>query len=417
MYYFITLLFILLSAKGTFIFFANIFWLIIDLVFIWVGLEKNRFDKKDVKLFFNFFFLYAGFCTFRWLFLIDLPARFWISDMVFFFKFIFTSFLYCAVLKDKALYYLTRVIIHLAIISIPFYFLQLVAGDVILAIGKFINLPPRLTYQEYVNFIIFTYVPGHAIRNSGFSWEPGAYGFFLNTCLVLYFLTNKFTFDKKAALLVLAIITTLSTTSYAGLLVVLLLYFRANRVSYVKLLVLLVPVLLVVIVQIPFLFTKVSLIYTGDVEDMKNIQFLSKYYIERGEQMPLNRFGSMLYVYQLFGNNIFFGVSNMYNQSYPILQNINISNGISDFCAKFGIIGLGFLFQRSYLLFKKFTNSTELSIYCMLVILVLGFGECIFILSLTLCFFFLYYYYPQQEGKFALATNDEPDRKAAINMA
>ncbi|HWZ13619.1 MAG TPA: hypothetical protein VNW95_00175 [Mucilaginibacter sp.] len=326
------------------------------------------------------------------MFLVHLPISFWISDVVFLFKFILTSFLYCAVLKDKAIFYLTRVIIHLAMISIPFYLLQLVSGDLVYKLGRLINLPPHVHDDVYTNFIIFTYVKLHAIRNSGFAWEPGAFGFFLNMGLLMHLLTNNFVLDKKVKWVVVAIITTLSTTSFIALLVITFIFLRANGVKLATLLIFIVPVLFILIFQLPFLFEKIAYIYNRDSEDMNNIDFLSSWYYKRGQQMPLNRFSSMLYLIQLFGSNLIWGISNIYEDSVPILKTINISNGIFAFMAKYGLIGLAYLLSRCYVLFKKFTQSIEISLYCLVVILILGFGEQIFLIPLMMCFFFLYYY-------------------------
>ncbi|HWZ13620.1 MAG TPA: hypothetical protein VNW95_00180 [Mucilaginibacter sp.] len=390
MYYFITLLFVFLSSRGSFFYFSNIWWILIDLTIIWVGLEKGRFTKSDVKLFAGFSVIYITFCTIRALFLTHLSVGFWASDILFLFKFILTSFLYCAVVKEKSVYYLTKVIIQLAIISLPFYFLQLISGDLVYAIGQFINLPPHIN-GGYTNFLVFTYVKVHAIRNSGFSWEPGAFGFFLNIALLMRLLTNGFTFDKKAIWLGLAVATTLSTTSYIALWVVIFLYFRANGVKFSKLMFFIVPVALVLAFQLPFLVNKISFIYANDSQDMTRIEFLSGWYYKHGQQMPLNRFSSMIYLCQLFGANMIWGVSNIYEETVPILKNINISNGIFEYMAKFGLIGLVFFLSRCYLFFRKFTT-TEISLYCLLMILVLGFSESIFLISLTICFFFLYRY-------------------------
>ena len=391
MYYFVTLLFVILSAKASFIDASNICWFLIDIIILWVGFEKGRFRKSDLRLFFNFSLVYIGFCTLRSIFLTQLPLSYWISDMVFLFKYVFTSFLFCAVLKEKAIYYLTKVIFHLAIISLPFYCLQLVSGNLVFALGKFINLPYPHS-ADYVNFIIFTYVKLHAFRNSGFAWEPGAFGFFLNMALLLHLLINNFTFDKKAKWVILAIITTLSTTSYVALILVLLLYLRARGVKFVKLLFFIVPVLVVSVILLPFLFDKIMVIYYRDMDDMKNIESLSKYYIENGSLMPLNRFASMLFISQSFGIKLIWGISNLYDETVPVLKNISISNGIFSFFAQFGAIGLSFLLYRCYIFFRKLTGNIELPVYCILLILILGFGECIFVTSLMLCFFFLYYY-------------------------
>lgn len=397
MYYFVTYLFVLISAKGSFLYFSNIWWFFTDFMLIWVGVEKNRFARRDFKLLASFCAIYIGFCSFRSLFLIHLPFAFWLSDMEFLFKFILVSFLYCAVLKEKAIYYITRVIIQLAIISIPFYFLQLLPGELVWNIGRAINLPPHFASGTYTNFIVFTYVKQHHIRNSGFSWEPGAFGFFLCIGLLLHLLINNFKFDKSARWLTLAIITTLSTTSYIALLLIVFLYYRARGVKIATLTVLLVPILILLAVQLPFLFNKITYIYNKDSEDINNIDFLSRWYLVRGQQMPLNRFGSALYLDQLFGINMIWGVSNIYENAVPVLKTINLSNGNFVFMAKFGLIGLIFFLQKCFILFRKYTYSVELSVYGILTIVILGFGESIFTISLLMCFLFLYYYSSPEE--------------------
>jgi len=307
-------------------------------------------------------------------------------------KFIFTSFLFCAVLKDEAIPYLVKVIYHLAVISVPLYFLQLAAGDLYVSLGNMLHLTPDAAQSPYTNFFVFTYAQEHAIRNSGFCWEPGAFGFYLNMALILNFLLNKFSFDKRARWFAFAIITTLSTTSYLALLVIVFMYFRANGVKLSKLIILIVPFLCILAVQLPFLLKKISFIYTSDSEMMSRINFLSKYYYKRGLQLPLNRFGSMFYLYQLFGINLLWGISNNYSDSVPTLKSINISNGVFEMMAQFGLVSLVYLLNRAYALCKKFTGSIEISLYCIMVIIVLGFSEPIFSMSFTLSFFFLYYY-------------------------
>ena len=164
-----------------------------------------------------------------------------------------------------------------------------------------------------------------------------------------------------------------------------------------KLVILLVPVLCILAIELPFLLDKISYVYNRDNEDINNIEFLSKWYLQRGVQMPLNRFGSALYLYQLFGVNLIWGVSNIFGETVPVLKTINLSNGIFQFMAMYGLFGLGYFFTRCFALFRKYTQSIELSIYCLLVILVLGFSESIFTISFTMCFFFLYFYSEPEE--------------------
>lgn len=390
MYYFITLLFVLLAGKATFFDDVNICWFIISATILWVGLEKKRIYKSDLQLFAIFSVIFVAFCTFRAAFLTHLPIDFWVNDVIFLFKFLLPSFLICAVLKEHVIHYLTRVMIDLSILSLPLYLLQLISGNAIYAIGKAINLPYS-HFEGYVNMMFFTYVKIHAIRNSGFSWEPGAFGFFLIIALMFHWLTNNFKYDTRAKLVTLAIITTLSTTTYIAFAVMVLMFFRAKGVRFSTLMVVIGPVLCVAVVSLPFLFDKIIDTYHHDMLDIKNINTLSKTYIEEGRVMPLNRFGSMLFLVDAFGNNLIFGLSNSYKKILPILSNISISNGIFAFCAQFGAVGLGFLLYRSYLFIRKYVN-VELTLYCLVIILVLGFGECIYLSSLLLSFLFFYHY-------------------------
>jgi len=391
MYYFITLLFVILSAKASFFDLTNACWIAIDLIILWVGFKKERFNKSDFELFGKFSLIYIAFCTLRSFFFIHLPASFYINDIVFLFKYIFTSFLFCAVLKDKAVPYLIKVIFQLAILSLPLYCLQLVAGDELYAFGKALSLP-HTHFNGYVNFLVFTYVKQHHIRNAGFSWEPGAFGFFLNLSLLLQLVTNNFNFDKRAKWIMLAILTTLSTTTYVAFAFIILLYYRGRGAKLITVLFFVGPILCVLAAMVPFLLDKIVMIYHKDMDDMKNIQTLSDWYVQHGESMPLNRFASSLYLIQLFGYNLIWGVSNIYNRVVPILKHINLSNGIFVLMAQFGGIGLIYIMRKCYLFFKQHTHSIELSIYGLTVILICGFGECIFVTSIILCFLFLYHY-------------------------
>jgi hypothetical protein len=110
-------------------------------------------------------------------------------------------------------------------------------------------------------------------------------------------------------------------------------------------------------------------------------------------QIPLNRFASMDYVYNNFGPQLILGVNNQYNALLNLNKkvDVNISNGIIDFIAKFGLPGLFFLFY-SYLKYcYGFVRRKELLFYCFLIFFVIGFGEPVLHLPLFLIFLFLPY--------------------------
>jgi hypothetical protein len=208
----------------------------------------------------------------------------------------------------------------------------------------------------------------------------------------MHLITNNFNFDKRAKWVILALVTTLSTTTYTAFAFILLLYFRGRGVKLITIMLFIGPILCVLVSMVPFMFDKIAAIYNKDLDDMKNIQTLSDWYIQQGQIMPLNRFASMLFLVGTFGYDLIWGVSNIYDETIPLIKHLNLSNGIFAFMAQFGAIGLCFLIYRCYLFFKKNTRSIELSIYSLIVILICGFGECIFVTSIILCFLFLYHY-------------------------
>jgi len=309
MNYFATLVFLLLSANGTFLPFFNIDWFLVDVLFIWIGLAYNRFDKRDLRFGAAFMLAYICYCSFRSYFFNNLPIRFYVSDIIYLFKYILPSLIFCALLKEKAIDYLSRVIIDLTKISIPLYCIQLVAGDVLYNIGNAIGLPPATPGYTVTNFVIFTYVKEHHYQNSGFSWEPGAFGFFLIIALMLQLFKNGFKIDSGVKWLVLGVVTTFSTTSFVALGLVFLMYCRANGVKFSTLAILGVPVLAVAVVKLPFLLSKVIDIYNHDLKDLQNLEFLSAWYLRQGREMPFNRFASMIFIYDEFKARLIFGVS------------------------------------------------------------------------------------------------------------
>lgn len=392
MNYFATLVFLLLSANGTFLPFFNIDWFLVDVLFIWIGLAYNRFDKRDLRFGAAFMLAYICYCSFRSYFFNNLPIRFYVSDIVYLFKYILPSLIFCALLKEKAIDYLSRVIIDLTKISIPLYCIQLVAGDVLYNIGNAIGLPPATPGYTVTNFVVFTYVKEHHYQNSGFSWEPGAFGFFLIIALMLQLFKNGFKIDIGVKWLVLGVVTTFSTTSFVALGLVFLLYCRANGVKFSTLAILGVPVLAVAVVKLPFLLSKVIDIYNHDLKDLQNLEFLSAWYLRQGREMPFNRFASMIFIYDEFKARLIFGVSNIFTETVPYLKNANTSSGTFEYFAKFGLVAFVYLMTRLCQFFRKFTQQKELIIYCVLLILVLGFSESIFVLPIMTNFYFLYFY-------------------------
>lgn len=389
-----TMLFMLISSKGNFTAYYDVFNYLIDVIMIYVGIRGNRFMMSDFRLLGRTGIIYVAYTLFRWLFITDLPIHFFLSDCNFFVERIVMSFLLCAVLRENTAYFIVKITIHLAAFGLVMYALQLISGPFVAYIGSIINLPPRVDTPGYTNIIFFTYDEvRHQIRNSGFSWEPGAYGCYLDLGILMHFLINGFKFDKGAWILTISIITTLSTTTYACFAVIILLYLRVNGLKMTTMLMVAVPLMCIVATQVPFLVDKIGKTWTEDQIALGDMQTLANWYQKYGGALHLNRFGSFIYLYDYFGPwGFFWGVSNAYQAVTPIADVLNISNGDADFLAKFGVVGLAFFLYRYSLFLKKFLYKKEYLIYCIIIYLVLGFGEPMPIFSSTLCFLFMFHY-------------------------
>ncbi|MDP5060455.1 MAG: hypothetical protein NWP64_00910 [Maribacter sp.] len=389
-YYIVTLFFLIFASKANILVKSNLAWFVFEVFMIIIALYFNRVKKKDVQFFIISSVIFFIYVLFRFK-LNQLPTDYLKSDVFYFFKFVLTSYLFCLILKEKTLYYLVKVISHLAMISIVFYVLQFYQdGAILKAIGTAFESITVKTYSlRYSNFLIFTYDTVHYYRNSGFCWEPGAFGSFLTIALLFNFLTNDFKLNKEAFIITLAILTTVSTTAYLGVFLLFFLRYRVlNKGSKVTIIAFAI-LLALAIPNVPFLGEKIVEIYEQDIRDLKRIEELSIYYNDVQRQIPLNRFASAIFLYEQFDWKLFLGVSNQYDEYYIHEYNINISNGIMDFITKFGVVGLFVLLYRYGTLCKMYLRKTEYVIYSVLILLILSFGEPILMLPICVIFMFL----------------------------
>lgn len=389
-YYLVVLLFLLFSSKANFLVDYNSAWFGLEVFMIIVAFKLKKVKKRDVQFFLTSLVVYFLYIAIRFK-LNKLPADYFTSDVFYFFKFVFTAYLFCVILREKALYYIVKVISHLAIVSLVFYSLQMFQnGAIVKAIGTtFESLTVDDQSFRYTNFIFFTFDDIHYYRNSGFCWEPGAFGSFLTLALMFNFFINDFKLNKEALIITLAILTTVSTTAYLGVFLLFFLRYRVlNKGSKITI-VMFAIIFALAIPNVPFLGEKIVEIYEQDIQDLKELEQLSVYYEDEERQIPLNRFASVIFLYEQFNWKLFLGVSNQYDEYYIDEYNVNISNGIMDFLTKFGVVGLFVLLNRYGKLCKTYLRKMEYVCYSILILLILSFGEPILMLPICVIFMFL----------------------------
>lgn len=388
--YFITLLFLLLSANANILSSGIIGWAAVIFLMIIVAVNRKDFNKKEIL---TFSYVSAGFVLLvliRFFLINDQETDYLMSDFLYLIKYIFVSFLFCLLLKDKLLANIVKVMTHLTLLSFVFYAWQLLSADSMFRMFSALNVNTGNSIPGYTNILLFTFTEGfHNTTNSGFVWEPGAFGCFLVFTLMFHFFLNKFKIDKIAILFIIANITTFSTTNYLGLLILFFLVYRYRSPKINIYVLILVPAIILAFIFIPFLGNKILDTYQEDMRDLNHLKVLQKYYHHNRMDIPLNRFSSMVYIYETFGNKLILGVSNRYNDILNKSYTVNISNGVFDFLAKFGLVGLLFLLVKYVEFCKPYVLRWENIVYCVLIILTLSFGEPILFLPIVMMFLFI----------------------------
>lgn len=151
---------------------------------------------------------------------------------------------------------------RLAIVSIPFYIIQLINVNLLKLLSPlFINQNNEIRAEsDILGFFIHTVHFKEPYRNAGFTWEPGGFAFFLGIGLLFGLGLSNFKLDKKNWLILIVGMTTLSTTFYIFLAFVFILINNNIKIpSYVKKLVLLPLLLFGVysITNLPFMSEKI----------------------------------------------------------------------------------------------------------------------------------------------------------------
>ncbi|RWY48096.1 O-antigen ligase family protein [Mucilaginibacter gilvus] len=406
--YIIMLVFLLLSANANILSSTMVAWGAAIVSLLGYAITKKLITRRDVNIIAIFSGVYLLFVSLRFLLVNDLEVDYLYSDYMFLFKYILLTFIVCTILRDKLLAYFVKVMVHLTIVSLVFFALQLLSPATMFKFFTTLNFPTGNTIPGYTNALVFTYTQGfHDFSNSGFVWEPGAFGCFLVLTLMFHFFLNSFKYDKITILLIIANITTFSTTNYLGLLVLIFLSYRF-RVPKINIYVLiLVPSIILAFIFIPFLADKIVDTYQEDMRDLKHLKVLEKYYHHNRMEIPLNRFSSMWHILDTFGNKLILGVSNKYNEVLNKTYTVNISNGVFDFIAKFGVVGLVYLLFKYIRFCKPYLRNWENIVYCVAILLVLSFGEPILFLPIIMMFLFIRF---KQKG-FSRYKNNEEDEE------
>lgn len=230
--------------------------------------------------------------------------------------FFFSAYVAIKIYNEKIVFKIETIIFYLAVISLFFFMWHLLNQSSFFSFAKLVNVNPPLADESNgikYNFIIYNVKHmNHWLlpRNCGYCWEPGPFGCFL--VMAIYFNQIKTNFSIKNNfrfwILVIALLTTQSTTAFIAFFIVIF-WILFNKRVINRLLYILIPVVLVVVIilfiKIPFLQEKIIDEFV-QINDMDQLIDLSLQ-VSEGENYAPGRFASFLITWQDFVSRPIFG--------------------------------------------------------------------------------------------------------------
>lgn len=298
------------------------------------------------------------------LYFIGYIIKFGILDFGFFARFVpYVALPYCVLLlvgKERFFQIYINVMVFLAIVAFPFYIVQLLDPfglfnflkpiETFFSLGKFDGTSASITGNNYVNVVFYSLNTTYTDifhRSCGFAFEPGFYSIFIVLAIFFNIVISKNLFNRSGVILIIALITTFSTTGFIAFFIVLIYYFYKGSgfVFYKYFIPLLIPFLIFVFIKTSFLSQKIIDSYQG----LGQVNLTEIGYNEKFTAGRFLGFKVGLYNFQLnpligFGD---YGDGEYFKKTFN--SNIGIINGIANYLATLG--GLGFLFLL--IAFKK----------------------------------------------------------------
>jgi hypothetical protein len=308
------------------------------------------------------------------------------------------------IIYEKFLYYL-------AIIGLLMWGIQIVlGGDTLYDYFSKIYLIKSTSFvsSDGLNAIIYSVIPSSGLssynfripRNCGYAWEPG--GFAVYICLALFinlFITNSNGNSKKRFwVLLLALVSTQSTTGYI-IFTVLIIYYTINkRLNKVLLLLPIVITSLIFIFSLPFMKNKIIELFA----ETKTIDQITEQSIDSENSVNTQRFASFTIAFIDFRNNPILGLASHKEETwtYKLGANISTISGVGNVLAQYGIVGFLFFIissiKSSFLFSKNFIYKGRFLLF--LIILLISISYSIVLLPLMMSFW-MFALFEYQETK------------------
>jgi hypothetical protein len=340
----------------------------------------------------------------------------------------FSVYVVLKALKTNLFKIYEQVLYFLAIVGLFMWVVQTILGGDTL-FYYFSKIPGMSAFSyvtgEGANAILYSVQPTeYSIisfmipRNCGFAQEPGSFAVYI--CLAIFinlFITNSEKYSKKLFwVLVVALISTQSTTGYMIFMLIMVFYVFSKNLNKVLLLLPFVLAALIYVSTLPFMSNKIIDLITETTQ----LDQLIEGTIGREETATPQRFTSFMITFIDFKNNPILGLGPDNDKSWINKVGARISpiSGIGNLMAQFGIVGLLFFIIctiRSSFYFAKYYNYNGKYLLFFIIIFV-SISYSIIILPLLMSFWMFQLFGPRdlnqnEEDNLVLTTqNSEADQ-------
>lgn len=365
-----TILFLLVGVTGIPFFkvgditFLILFLCFAALIFIYRKLKLDKF-------FIVFFLIYLTVMVAQMVKFSYLPLSTYLGVFI---RIIF-AYLTVRILGRNFTKYYVDIIYVLSIIGFFVYVPQLIMPG----FGRFLatHISPLLRNPLYAGDIwyapdIILYVFNSGVgtyRNCGAFWEPGAYAGFLIIAMIFHYLESKTITDKKSIVLLVALLSTMSTTGLIALGCFLVL-FLGNRVAPIYKIILFPSIfaaIVIAFISLDFLGDKIS-----EQLDVENTHHNT-------------RFKSAVLDLRDFAENPVLGLGRDPKTRHKGITNpilTHRTNGLSNYLVTYGIFIFLFYFGSIYYAFHKLclknNYPVKYALYSLILIFIVGFSEVFF---------------------------------------
>lgn len=348
----LTILLVYNSTQSSVVAFSPI-TLILSLLFALYLFIKNK--KNIDKLFINFSLIFFSVSIFLFFSL----SRF----DIFLSGYMYLKFLYAYLsIKNIGLDFFKNIVkigYYGSIISLIFFFFQIINYDLTFKFVGFLqNSFDFLSFrnESFANNILFTVNSSAEFRNSGFMWEPKGFANFLIISIFFQLVIGSFrVFSKKILIMLIALITTFSTTGFIALFSLLIFYFLNKNL---KTSLIFFPIFIlfssIIFFNTDFLYDKI--VYELSLtKEYENLLYQKKDYED--DVYSLGRTGSFIVDINDLKNRPFFGYGfTRENRTQSNFVKLIRVNGLSDLLAVYGIVGFILYFYMHHIFLKKMQN-------------------------------------------------------------